>query len=140
MASTAFSAQNSSLTIDSTDIGNIVSFTGFDGEAAEIDVTVLSSTAKEYILGLTDGGGSFTLEIYPDYTDAGQDALRAAAVSSSTNAYELTLNDFATTGTTIAFNALAKNAHNLNGAVDSALAGSVTLKVTGDLTITPGTP
>ena len=133
MASTAITAQGADLTIEGTTIANITSFTGFDGEAPEIDVTNLQSEAKEYLLGLTDGGGGFTLEIHPEYGDAGQDALRAAEISGAASAFVLTLSDL----TTITFQALVKNAHNLTGSVDAALAGNCTLKVTGPLTIAP---
>lgn len=133
MASTAITSQGSSLTIGGSEIANIVSFTGLDGEAQEIDITNLQSTAKEWMLGLTDGGGGFTLELHPEYGDVGQDALRAAEISGATSAFVLTLSD----NTTIAFDALVKNAHNLNGSVDAALAGNCSLKVTGPLTITP---
>ena len=133
MASTAITSQGSSLSIGGSEIANIVSFTGFDGESAEIDVTNLQSTAKEYLLGLTDGGGSFSLEIHPEYGDVGQDALRAAEVSGASSSFILTLSD----NTTVTFTALVKNAHNLNGSVDSALSGNCSLKVTGPLTISP---
>jgi hypothetical protein len=133
MASTAISSQGSSLSIGGADIVNIVSFTGFDGEAPEIDVSNLQSSAKEYLLGLTDGGGGFTIELHPEYGDAGQDALRSAEVSGAVSTFILTLRD----NTTITFDALVKNAHNLNGSVDAALAGSCSLKVTGPLTIAP---
>lgn len=133
MASTAITAQGTDLSIAGTPIANITSFTGFDGEAPEIDITNLKSLAKEYMLGLTDGGGGFTLEIHPEYGDAGQDLLRAAEVSGATSNFVLTLFDL----TTVTFDALVKNAHNLTGSVDAALAGNVTLKVTGPLTIAP---
>jgi len=133
MASTAITSQGAGLTIGASEIANIVSFTGFDGESAEIDVTNLKSVAKEYLLGLTDGGGSFSLEIHPEYGDVGQDALRAAEISGATSSFVLTLSD----NTTVGFEALVKNAHNLNGSVDAALAGTCSLKVTGPLTISP---
>ena len=133
MASTAITSQGAGLTIGGSEIANITSFTGFDGEAPEIDVSNLQSLAKEFILGLTDGGGGFTLEIHPEYGDTGQDALRAAEMSGVASAFVLTLAD----NTTISFQALVKNAHNLNGSVDSALSGNCTLKVTGPLDIAP---
>jgi hypothetical protein len=39
-----------------TDIPQVTSMSGPDGSASEIDVTNLSSTAKEFILGLKDEG------------------------------------------------------------------------------------
>ena len=137
MASTAITSQGTDITIAGTPIANVVGFSGFDGESPEIDVSNLQSQAKEFLLGLTDGGGSFNMEIHPEYGDAGQDALRAAEISGAATEFILTLSD----ATTITFNALVKNAHNTTGAVDSAIAGNCTLKVTGPLTIVAqGTP
>lgn len=135
MASTAISAQGSDLTIDTNSVENMISFSGFDGEASEIDVTNLLSTAKENLIGLIDNG-SFSIEFHPDYqaSATGQAALRAKAISGATAAFELTLKD----NTTIAFDGLVKNAHSAAGGVDAALSGSASIKITGPLTITPG--
>lgn len=134
MASTAITAQGSSLSIDATDIENITSFTGFDGEAAEIDITNLASIAKENLTGLIDNG-SFSFEIHPDVSSGatGQNALRAAAISGATAAFVLTLSDTGTVG----FSGVVKNAHSMTGGVDAAVAGSVSVKISGPLTITP---
>lgn len=137
MTSTAITAQGSTLQIDNDTpgtadeaISNVVSFSGFDGEASEIDVTNLDSTAKEFLLGLQDFG-SFTFEFHPDYTDAGQNALRAAQTSGNVKTFLLTLSDT----TTVAFTAYVKNAQAASGGVDAALAGSASLKISGAITI-----
>ena len=134
MASTAITAQGTDLTIDTNSIENVISYSGFDGEATEIDVTNLQSTAKENLLGLIDYG-SFSFEYHPDYSASatGQAALRAKAISGAVSAFVLTLSD----GTTIAFDGLVKNAHSSTGGVDAAVAGSASVKITGPLTITP---
>lgn len=128
----ATSAQGTTLTIDATAIGGIKSYSGFDGEASEIDTTDLDSTAKEFILGLVDNGG-VSLDIFPDFTDAGQDALRTKALSGASAAFVLTLVD-GSPQTTATFTAYVKNAHSLSGAVDAAIEGTVTLKVSGAVT------
>lgn len=131
MASTAITAQGSDVTIDTTAIVNVVSFTGLDGQANEIEVTDLQSTAKEYLVGLADNG-NFSMEWYPDYSDPGQNAVRAAAASGATVAIEITLSD----ATTVAFSAVVQNADTITGGVDAALSGSVSMKVSGAVTIT----
>jgi len=124
----AIKAQGTVLTIGGQTIGNIKSYSGFDGEASEIDVTDLDSTAKEFILGLIDHG-SFGLEWFPDFSDTGQDDLRAAALSGSSVAMIMTL--VGSPETTATFTAFVKNAHSLSGSVDSATEGSAALKITG---------
>lgn len=137
MASTAITAQGSTLQIDNdtpgtpdTAISNIVSYSGFDGEASEIDTTNLDSVAKEYLIGLQDFG-SFSFEFHPDYTDAGQNVLRAAQTSGATKTFLLTLSDT----TTIQFTALVKNAQAVSGGVDATHNGTANLKITGAITI-----
>lgn len=139
MASTAIQAQGATLKVDNTIQGtadepvvNVKSFSGFDGEASEIDVTNLSSAAKEYRAGLQDFG-SFSLEWNPDYADAGQNAVRAAQASGAVKTFLLTLPN----GTTAEFQGIVKNASSISGGVDAVLDGSVSIKVTGDVTITP---
>lgn len=137
MASTAIDAQGATLQVDNatpgtadTAIANIKSFSGFDGEASEIDVTNLSSTAKEFKLGLKDFG-SFSLEWNPDYSDAGQNVIRAAG--SNLKTFLLTLPN----GTTAGFQGYVKNGDSISGGVDGVIDGSVSIKITGSVTITP---
>lgn len=137
MPSTAIDAQGATLQVDNatpgtadTAIANIKSFSGFDGEASEIDVTNLSSTAKEYKLGLKDFG-TFSVEMNPDYSDSGQNVLRAAG--SSLKTFLLTLPN----GTTAGFSGYVKNADSISGGVDGVVDGSVSIKITGSVTITP---
>lgn len=134
MPSTAISAQGSTLSIAGTDIENVYSFSGLDGEAGEVDITNLSSVAKEFLLGLQDFG-SFSGEYHPDWTGtaSGQEALRTAQGSASPAAFVLTTRD----GATATFSALVKNATSTSGGVDAALTGSFSLKITGDVTISP---
>ena len=139
MASTAIAAQGATLEIDiavpgtpDTAIANIKSFSGFDGEAGEIDVTNLDSAAKEYRAGLQDFG-SFSLEWNPDYSDAGQNNMRTAQASGAVKTFLLTLPN----GTTAQFAGIVKNASSISGGVDAVLDGSVSIKVTGAVTITP---
>ena len=131
----AIKAQGTTLQIQSTSpwslIGGIKSYSGFDGEASEIDTTDLDSTAKEFILGLVDNG-NLGLEIFPDYSDTGQDALRVLAISGNSTVFVLTLVD--SPQTTATFTAFVKNAHSISGGVDAAIEGSVALKISGAVT------
>ena len=138
MASTAITAQGSVLKIDIATpgtadiaIANIISFSGFDGEASELDITNLSSTAKEKLAGLQDFG-NFSFEMHPEYGDAGQDELRASQADGSLKTFELTLSD----STVIDFTGVVRNAQAITGGVDAPLAGSVSISVSGNITIT----
>lgn len=138
MPSTAAYLQGTTLKVDDTTpgtadvaIGNIKSFSGFDGETAEIDVTNLSSTAKEYRAGLQDFG-SFSLDVNPDYSDSGQAVLRAAQASGAVKTFELELPN----GVKAAFQGVVKNAQAVNGSVDTVLEGSISIRVTGAVTFT----
>lgn len=135
MASTAISAQGSSIAINTatngeavwTKIKNIISFTGFDGAASEIDVTDLDSTAKEFRLGLQDHG-KFSFEMHIDRTDAGQIALEAARKAGKVSQLKLSLPN----SETATFNVLVKSTP-ITGGIDAVLKGSVETRVTGDI-------
>lgn len=136
MASTAIDAQGAVVAINTgtegspvwTTINNVASFSGLDGEASEIDVTNLSSTAKEFRIGLKDFGG-FSMEIHADYADSGQNALRSAGVA--VKQFQITLSD----ATVLSFDGLVKNADSINVGVDAVVTGSVTIKISGPVTV-----
>ena len=136
MTSTAISAQGTTFAIDTsisgspsfTLIKNIKSFTGFDGSNSEIDVTNLSSTAKEYRLGLEDNG-QFALELDRDFSDAGQTALLAARDSQTGKQYELTLAN----GETATFTGFVKK-FSMAGGVDQVVKGSADIRISGPVT------
>jgi hypothetical protein len=58
-------------------VKEMITFTGFDGEASDIDVTSLDSTAKEFKEGLPDNG-NFKADFNYVAADPGQIAMRAA--------------------------------------------------------------
>jgi hypothetical protein len=137
MASTAISAQGSTLEIDvsvsgtpDTEIANLFSFSGLDGEASEIDVTNLTSAAKESKLGLKDYG-NFSIEYHVDFDDAGQNDLRAAGVSGDTKSFTLTLPN----AKTLSFDALVKNADSISGGIDATVNGGASLRITGAVVV-----
>ncbi|MEN7529338.1 phage tail tube protein [Cupriavidus sp. DL-D2] len=112
-----------------TKIENLVSFKGFDGQASELDVTDLDSTAKEFRLGLQDWG-TFSFDVNKDFTDPGQVALDTAKRTGTLKTFKLTLPNQKTK----TFDAFVKNTP-LEGGVDAVLkATGVSLRITGDVT------
>ena len=133
MPSSAINTQGTTWQVDNltqgtpdTAIANVKSFSGFDGQANEIDVTNLASTAKEYLLGLQDFG-SVTLECNPDLADAGQGLLRDAKANGTVKTFRVTFAN----GWHITFTALVQAAP-MSGGVDAAFDGSFQLRVTGE--------
>lgn len=113
-----------------TAIGNIKDYNGFDGQAGEIDVTNMSSVAKEFRLGLVDSG-HFNMNYDLDNGDAGQLAIRAAQVSGALKNFKLTLPG----GTTpnASFTAFVKSMP-VSGAVDQVVKSSSQLRISGPVT------
>ncbi|MFM0506686.1 phage tail tube protein [Paraburkholderia sp. RL17-373-BIF-A] len=111
-----------------TPIGNLNNFKGFDGQANEIDKTNLSSTAKEFMLGLQDFG-HFTFDVDKDFTDPGQLACDAAKRAGTLKQFKLTLPN----AKTATFSGYVKNSP-LDGGVDQILKTTgVSLRITGDV-------
>ncbi len=121
-------AAGTATSVTFTSIVNVRSFSGFDGAASEIDVTNLSSVAKEFVLGLVDSG-QFTFEIDYDSDNSGHVALRSKQVSGVLSNFKMTLPD----ATVITFNAYVKK-FSLAGGVDAVVRSSVDLRITGAVT------
>ena len=122
-------------------LGCINSFS-IDGNArAEIDVTCLTSTSKEFMFGLRDNG-TMSLEVRYDPSDAGLALANASYASDVAYQFRITYNDQITpvTGTkTISeFDGFVMNLSH-GGAVDDVLSGSIEVKLSGDVTTTPAT-
>jgi hypothetical protein len=111
-----------------TAVANIKDFTGFDGSASEIDVTNLSSTAKEYRLGITDPG-QFSFNIDYDNTNAGHVALRSKQLSGVLSNFSMTLPNT----NVITFSAYVKK-FSLAGGVDAVAKTAVDLRISGAVT------
>lgn len=110
-----------------TQIKELKTFSGFDGQASEIDVTNLDSTAKEFRLGLVDEGG-FSFEMNQVNSDAGQQALRASRDAGTLKTYVLTFPN----GETATFTAFAKAVPTAGG-VDGVVTSSVALRISGSV-------
>lgn len=108
-------------------VGGVVSFSFGDGQATDIDITTLASTAKEYRQGLQDFGDC-TLELKRDPSDVGQAAMETAKAAQATREVVITLPD----GDVATFNAYVKSL-STTGGVDDVANGTATLKVTGSI-------
>lgn len=109
-----------------TVIGGIDTFDFGDGEASDIDITTLASTAKEYKQGLQDFGNlNLNLKVR-DPSDVGQAVMSAAKAARDTRQIVMTF----LSGDIATFNAYVKSISNAGG-VDGILAGSAALKISG---------
>jgi len=134
--STAISAQGTTIEIESAaspgqflTIGNVKSFSDLEGgSAGEIDVTDLTSTAKEFLVGLRDNG-SVTLSVLHKRGDEGQDECDERRADGAVSAFRFTLPD----NSVAEFDGLVKK-FSKSGGVDQAVAGSIEIRVTGDVT------
>jgi hypothetical protein len=117
--------------LDYTEVKEVVSFNGFDGQAAEIDVTHLQSVAKEFIMGLQDFG-TFSMDVNFLPSDPGQLIMRAAKADRSIQDLKLTFSD----GTIAIFQGYILSSP-VSGGVDAKVNSSFAVRITGDVVITP---
>lgn len=108
-----------------TAVNNCKSYSGFDGQKSEIDVSNMQSAAKEFIPGLEDFG-QLTLELDVDNTDAGQLALRANKSSNVRTYFNLTLPN----GKKRVFQGFVKQVSEQAG-VDQVVKASAVIRITG---------
>lgn len=114
------------LTVDGvTNIRDLRSGTG-----AEIDITDLSSTAKEFQLGLKDEG-SMSLDLINNPTDPGQLRLSALRSSRETGLFRIVV-PFGSPSWTLSFSGLVTT-FPVTFAVDDVARGSVTVRVSGEI-------
>jgi hypothetical protein len=132
MAITFLPAQGTTLTIADSGgspvaIGEITGYTGFDGEAPDIDETTFADTEfMTFRQGLQDGG-SVNVDVFRDPNDVGQAECKSAADLGATREFVLTITDYGT----ITFNGYVK-ALPINGGVDQSITGTIPIKITGD--------
>jgi len=135
MASGAFTAQGSIVTISGTEIKEVVEFGGPETDRPQVDVTHLRSTSREYIGGLKDNG-SFTLTVNYLPTDPGQLLLRAAQSLEAPQDFVITLPNDPSSGNpreTWSF-AATVNGSAPSASVDEVLRTEWTMSVSGDIT------
>lgn len=122
---TAWSSGGTATAQTMTTVGGVLEVSGFSGSSAEIDVTQIDSTAKEYVMGLQDFGDA-TLRIFQSPSDAGQQRIRALRASAAKAAYSVTLGD----GSIAAFIAYVRQFSFSNVKADGAVEGQVTFRIT----------
>lgn len=112
-----------------TTIAEINSFSGPGGSVSVIDVTDLSSSAKEKLAGLNDNGQlSFECNLIP--SNAQHAALREAKENGTVISVKLVFTDTGATEWT--FNAIVTG-FSVSGAVDGVVKASVTLEISGEI-------
>ena len=133
MSENAIKAQGTVLQLGSgsplsyTSIPEVNSFSGPGGSVSVIDVTDLSSAAKEKLAGLNDNGQlSFECNFIP--SNAQHIALREAKESGITTSFKLIFTD----STEWTFNAIVVG-FAVAGAIDGVVKASGTLEVSGSI-------
>jgi hypothetical protein len=111
-----------------TTVNNWKTWSGFDGQASVIDVTNLSSTAKEFVLGIVDPG-TIQLELDQDNSDSGQTVLLTAYSGSLRKQFKITLPN----ANTATFNAYVRKFTSAGG-VDQVVKRQADLQISGAVT------
>jgi len=113
-------------------IGQVVSISGPSGSTGEIDVTNLSSTAKEFVASLPDWGDvSLSVVWDPATTSNRHDALWTDFSAQTTGTYQIRLTD--SPQTTLTFSAFP-NSYPVSIAVDDKVGADIGLRITGTVT------
>lgn len=117
-------------------IGGLVDFSGPDTTRAEIDVTTLCSTAKEYVMDLKDNG-SLSLTLQTRLGNQGQQILRDNLDSEENLNFKLVLPDdgYGAGEVTAEFKANVQS-FPIQGSQGAVLTSTVNLRITGDVTFT----
>lgn len=109
------------------------------GTTTEIDVSDLSSLAKEYQLGLADNG-SMTLDVFYDPQDPGQVILETLRETSAANGFRVGVRNPIGVGSPTGFVLLSftgfVQTFPIALGVDAAVTGTVTVRITGAITKT----
>lgn len=126
-------AQGSVFKIGSDTVGQVKSISGPSISCADVDVTSLSSTLKEYAPGIPDGG-DVSLEVWMDLTDAGQDAIFTDAnTPNASQTFSIDLSN----GDQFSWSGYVKKFETSGYEVDGYVTASVDIKVNGTVTFTP---
>jgi len=115
-----------------SEIGQVMSISGPDGSASEIDVSNLASTAKEFVIGLPDNG-SVSLEVSFDYASAtaNHDTLITSRTAQTLDTFQIRLSD--SPQTTMTFTAYVTQ-FSLSLGVDDKVGATFGLRISGGVT------
>jgi hypothetical protein len=116
-----------------TVIPQVTNLSGPDGSASEIDVTNLSSTAKEFILGLKDEG-SISMDIIWDERLTNHALLRTKFASGVSTSFQIA--DAGTPTKYYTFPAFVSTL-SMSSGVDEVQRASVNLRISSAIVITP---
>jgi len=140
MATKAFSAQgtvvkrgNGATVEVFTAIPEIKTIGGPTGASDLLEATNLDSTAKEYVLGLADSG-EIRLGMNWDPTNAVHVNLYTDWQNRTKRNFQIIFSD--TGAALMAFAAFVQN-YEISGGVNAIVEASITLKITGAVTLTP---
>lgn len=128
---TTFARSNADSPETFTAIAQVTSIGTVGSDRGLIDVTNLSSSAREYKKAIKDGQ-EIQLVIQYDPDDTGHAALRTDNDAETSRNYRVTFTD--SPAQTVTFAALVTNWQVTNIEIDQVLTLNVTLKPTGDLT------
>jgi hypothetical protein len=114
------------------ELGQVVSISGPDGSTGEIDVTNLSSSAKEFIPSLPDWG-SVSMDVVWDPTTASvnHDDIWTDFSAQTIGTYQIRLSD--SPQTTLTFSAFP-NQNSVTIGVDDKVGASIGLRITSAVT------
>jgi len=107
--------------------GSVTTITGVgSGEAPDIDVTVLRSTAREFLTGLADGG-TVNIAFFRASGNTGQQSAYAAWQGRQRRNFRITWSDGVVTSFAGSVKSFGRDA-----AVDGAVQGSATIRISGE--------
>lgn len=112
-------------------VANCNNITFLDGSAAEVDASNLTSSWKERLLGLPDGG-VVTSEVQTDLTDPGQSALLTAKNGRIKCTFQIVLP--AGTPKTATFDGWVRK-FNVNSSLDAVVKSNLEILVTGPVVL-----
>lgn len=111
-------------------VTEVSDISGPGGQAAEVDVTDLSSTAKEFRMGLQDEG-QISLSMFWIPSQATHSTLRTARANQTLTNFQIIFTD--SPQTIWRFTAFVLGLE-INNSVDAATTATVTLRVSGSVT------
>jgi hypothetical protein len=130
-AFTAYGSAGTATPETYTALGDVVGFTPSGATVDDNSTTDLDSIAKEFKAGLVDNG-DVTIDLQYVKANAGQTAARAAFEASLTKGFKITTPDSAV----YTFNGYYKKFPTLpEGKTGEVLKGSISIKITGSITV-----
>jgi len=114
-------------------VGEVTDFSGPGGQAADVDITALLSTAKEFLQGLRDEG-ELTLSLNFNATDAGQAGMINDRAARLRNYYDILFTDYTWSATSFpsraSFWGYCKG-FSISGAVDDKVSAQAVIRIDG---------